>query len=140
MCRADLYVAGRAISVNLVSMGNPHAVSFVSEDVVGFPLEELGPIVEHHYVFPSRVNFEVVRVRGRNDVQARVWERGVGETLACGSGACAIAVAAQLLGYCDTGVRVHLPGGALTVVWEGDGREVLLKGPVAHVFDGEWPD
>lgn len=138
--RAELSAEGRAVSVCLVSMGNPHAVSFVAEDVAGFPLEQVGPAVEHHPMFPARVNFEIARVLGRHEIQCRVWERGAGETLACGSGACAVAAAAQLLGYCDAGVRVQLPGGVLTVSWEGGGHEVLLRGPVEHVFDGEWPD
>jgi len=136
----ELAVMDRVIPVSLVSMGNPHSVAFIEDSVDSFPLGQIGPAMEHHEVFPARVNFEVARVLGRHDIEARVWERGAGETLACGSGACAIAVAAQLLGRCDPGVHVHLPGGILTITWDGLGREVLLKGPVHHVFTGEWPD
>jgi diaminopimelate epimerase len=128
------------VPVSLVSMGNPHAVAFLDESVAEFPLGSVGPAMEHHEVFPARINFEIARVLGRHDIEARVWERGAGETLACGSGACAIAVAAQLLGRCDPGVHVHLPGGVLTITWQGLGHEVLLRGPVQQVFTGEWPD
>jgi diaminopimelate epimerase len=136
----ELEVLDHAMPVSLVSMGNPHAITFLTEGVPQYPLTVVGPAMEHHHVFPSRVNFEIARVLGRQEIQARVWERGAGETLACGSGACAIAVAAQLLGYCDAGVRVHLPGGVLTVTWNGGDSEVLLRGPVEQVFQGEWPD
>jgi len=136
----ELVVGDNWIPVNLVSMGNPHAVTFVAEDVATYPLVGIGPLVEHHTLFPARTNFEVARVTGRHDVEARVWERGAGETLACGSGACAIAVAAGLLGFCDAAVRVHLPGGVLTVTWPGGTEEVMLRGPAEQVFVGEWPD
>lgn len=135
-----LEVLDRTIPVSLVSMGNPHAVAFLDQSVNTFPLERFGPAAEHHAVFPARINFEIARVIGRHDINARVWERGAGETLACGSGACAIAVAAQLRGYCDAPVRVHLPGGILTVTWDGRGGEAVLRGPVQHVFTGDWPD
>ena len=135
-----LFAFDRTIPVSLVSMGNPHAVAFLEESVGEFPLGSVGPAMEHHEVFPARINFEIARVLGRHDIEARVWERGAGETLACGSGACAIAVAAQLLGHCDPGVHVHLPGGVLTITWQGPGHEVLLRGPVQQVFTGEWPD
>lgn len=135
----ELEVLDRAIPVSLVSMGNPHAVAFLTHGVPEYPLAHVGPAMEHHPMFPSRVNFEVAHVHGRHDVRARVWERGAGETLACGSGACAIAVAAQLLDYCDPVVHIHLPGGVLTVTWDGH-SEVLLRGPIEQVFEGEWPD
>jgi len=121
-------------------MGNPHAVTFFTGNVAQYPLAVIGPVMEHHHVFPSRVNFEIARVLGRHDIEARVWERGAGEPLACGSGACAIAGGAQLLGFCDTGVHVHLPGGVLTVTWNGGQSEVFLRGPAAQVFAGDWPD
>jgi diaminopimelate epimerase len=136
----DLTVAGVVLPVSLVSMGNPHAVCFVQDSVNDFPLGQIGPIVEHHELFPARVNFEIALVHGRHDVDVRVWERGAGETLACGSGACAVAVTAQLRGLCDPPVQVHLPGGQLTVRWGGPGAEVLLRGPVQRVFGGDWPD
>jgi diaminopimelate epimerase len=125
------------LSVSLLSMGNPHAVSFLSEPVADFPLTEIGPKVERHPMFPQRTNFEIARVLSRGKIEARVWERGVGETLACGSGACAIAVAAQLLNYVDQQVDIILPGGTLTTYWDTVG-EVLLTGPVEEIFAGEW--
>jgi diaminopimelate epimerase len=134
-----LIVGERKLSLSLISMGNPHAVSFLSEPVADFPLTELGPEVESHPVFPQRTNFEVARVLTPGKIEARVWERGVGETLACGSGACAIAVAAQLLNYVDSPVDIILKGGTLSVSWDGAG-EVLLSGPVEEVFRGEIED
>ena len=125
--------------LNLVSMGNPHAVYFWQRPVSDFPLSRLGPKVERLAIFPNRVNFEVARVLSRNEIEARVWERGAGETLACGSGACAIAVAAQLYGYIENKVDIKLGGGTLGVEWDGAG-EVFLSGPAEIVFSGEWPD
>src|SRR4030042_174409 len=95
-------VAGTELSLNLVSMGNPHAVHFSNEPVADFPMAKIGPLVENLAVFPNRVNFEGARVLDRNTVEARVWERGGGETLACGCGACAITVASKLLGYTES--------------------------------------
>jgi diaminopimelate epimerase len=125
------------LSVSLLSMGNPHAVSFVSEPVASFPLAEVGPKVERYPPFPQRINFEIAKVLSRGKIEARVWERGVGETLACGSGACAIAVAGQLHNYVDDVVDIILPGGTLTISWDRVG-EVLLTGPVEEVFRGEY--
>ena len=125
--------------LNLVSMGNPHAVHFCQEPVVDFPLSDIGPLVENLPVFPNRVNFEVARVLGKNHLEARVWERGIGETLACGSGACAIAVTSTLLGYTGRIVDIKLPGGTLDTEWNGEG-EVILGGPAETVFEGKWPD
>jgi len=132
-------VDGTNLLLNLVSMGNPHAVYFWQQPVSDFPLSRLGPKVENLAIFPNRVNFEVARVVNRQQIEARVWERGVGETLACGSGACAITVAAQLYGYIDNKVDIKLPGGTLGVEWDGGG-EVFLSGPAEIVFSGEWPD
>jgi len=125
--------------LDFVSMGNPHAIYFWQQPVSDFPLEPVGPKVERHKIFPKRTNFEVGRVINRREIEARVWERGVGETLACGSGACAIAVAAQLHGYIDKKVDIKLPGGTLNVQWDGAG-EVFLSGPAEVVFNGEWPE
>jgi diaminopimelate epimerase len=125
--------------LNLVSMGNPHAVYFWQHPVYEFPLSRLGPKVENLPIFPKRVNFEVAQVASRKKVEARVWERGAGETLACGSGACAIAVAARLNSYVDNKVDIKLPGGVLGVDWDGTG-EVYLSGPAEIVFIGEWPN
>lgn len=130
-------IEGRELFLNFVSMGNPHAIYFWQYPVSAFPLSKLGPEVEQHKMFPNRINFEVVNVVSRQQIEARVWERGVGETLACGSGACAVAVAAQLLGYIDNKVDIKLPGGTLEVEWDRVG-EVLLGGPAEIVFTGEW--
>ena len=132
-------ISGKELLLNLVSMGNPHAVYFWQHPVAGFPLSQLGPEVEQHKIFPKGVNFEVARVLNRQQIEARVWEKGVGETLACGSGACAITVAARLYGYIDNKVDIKLPGGVLEVEWDGVG-EVFLSGPAEIVFSGEWPD
>jgi len=132
-------VDGTDLLLNFVSMGNPHAVYFSPHPVADFPLSRLGPKVEHLDIFPNRVNFEVARVVSRQQKEVRVWARGVGETLACGSGACAVGVAAQLRGYTDNKVDINLLGGILQVEWDGTG-EVLLSGPAEKVFSGEWPD
>ena len=134
-----LTIEGRELLLNFVSMGNPHAINFQRQPVSQFPLSRLGPAIEQNELFPNRVNFEVAKVISRKQVDVRVWERGVGETLACGSGACAVAVAAQLLGYIDRKVDIKLPGGILEVVWDRVG-EVLLSGTAEIVFTGEWPD
>jgi diaminopimelate epimerase len=132
-----LVIDGKRLTLSLLSMGNPHAVSFLSRPIADFPLAEIGPKVERHPMFPQRTNFEVARVLSKGKIEARVWERGVGETLACGSGACAIAVAAQLLDYVNRQVDIILDGGTLSVSWDRLG-EVLLSGPVEEVFTGEW--
>jgi diaminopimelate epimerase len=139
MIASPVTIDGEELELSLVSMGNPHAVHFMRDPVANFPLSAAGPKVENHRVFPQRVNFEVARSLSRKQIEARVWERGVGETLACGSGACAIAVAARLYGYIDDTVSVKLPGGVLEVEWDG-AREVFLSGPAQTVFCGEWPD
>jgi diaminopimelate epimerase len=130
-------INGIELTLNLISMGNPHAVHFCQNPVAEFPLAEIGPQVEHLPVFPRRVNFEIGRVIGKDRLEARVWERGVGETLACGSGACAIMVASQMLGFTGRRADVQLPGGLLNIEWNG---EVILGGPAEMVFQGEWPD
>jgi diaminopimelate epimerase len=132
-----LALAERKLALSFVSMGNPHAISFLSQPVADFPLCEIGPQVENHHIFPERVNFEIARVLNRSQIEARVWERGSGETLSCGSGACAIAVIARLKGYTDNEVDIMLSGGNLTIDWDGIG-EVYLSGPVEEVFNGEW--
>ena len=133
----SLTIDGKELHLNFVSMGNPHAVCFWQHPVSEFPLSQLGPKVEQHRLFPDRVNFEVANVVSRQQVEARVWERGVGETLACGSGACAVAVIAQWRGFIGNKVDIKLPGGILNVEWDGVG-EVLLSGPAEVVFTGEW--
>jgi diaminopimelate epimerase len=130
-------IDGTDLPLSFVSMGNPHAVTFIEQPVAEFPLHELGPRVEHHPIFPRRVNFEIVNVGGPGKLTARVWERGSGETMACGTGACAIAVAARLAGHCGDVVDITLPGGVLRIEWDGQG-EVFLEGPAVEVFNGEW--
>ena len=134
-----LRVNGHSFDITCVSMGNPHAVAFIDEPVDDVRLHEIGPLVENHPMFPKRVNFEIVNVVDASTLKARVWERGSGLTMACGTGACAIAVAARLHGYIGDEVSIALPGGELEVSWPGQG-EVVLEGPVATVFEGEWPD
>ncbi|MFW6056354.1 MAG: diaminopimelate epimerase [Chloroflexota bacterium] len=133
-------VPGHTLCVNLVSIGNPHAVMFLDTEPDTYPLGTVGPLLEHHEMFPSRANFEIAQVRTRADIVARVWERGAGETLACGTGACAIAVACIMHELCDNTVHVHLPGGELTITWHGGQEEVKLRGPAVRVFTGNWPD
>ncbi|MCJ7655809.1 MAG: diaminopimelate epimerase, partial [Dehalococcoidia bacterium] len=132
-----LTIGRRGLILSFVSMGNPHAVTFLSQPIADFPLSVVGPQVENHPVFPERVNFEIARILSRNKIEARVWERGAGETLSCGSGACAIAVIARIKGYIDDEVDIMLPGGNLTLTWDGVG-EVYLSGPVEEVFTGDW--
>ncbi len=132
-----LDIEGQRLAVTCISMGNPHAVHFVERPVAEFPLESIGPKVEHHPLFPQRVNFEVARVLARERMEARVWERGAGATLACGSGACAAMVAARLHGLVGERVDITLPGGMLVVEWDGEG-ECYLTGPAELVFVGEW--
>lgn len=132
-----IIVEDRELAVTCVSMGNPHAVFFTNEPVDEYPLLEVGPKVEHHPFFPNRVNFEVVNVLDRSQVKARVWERGVGETLACGTGACAIAVASRLHDVADSPLEVALPGGTLGIEWDGEG-EVYLSGPAEYICTGDW--
>jgi diaminopimelate epimerase len=134
-----LTVGRRSLDLSLVSMGNPHAVYFVPKSAADFPLSSIGPKIENYPMFPERINFEVARVLGRERIEARVWERGVGETLSCGSGACATAVISNRKGYTGNIVDIMLPGGKLTVDWDGRG-DVYLSGPVEEVFNGEWPE
>ncbi|MFH1639830.1 MAG: diaminopimelate epimerase [Chloroflexota bacterium] len=136
---ATVNMMGRDMCLYFASMGNPHAVYFMREPVQEFPLSQIGPAIERHRMFPSRVNFEIVRVIDRENLEVRVWERGAGETLACGTGACAVAVTAHLLDYIDGRVNINLPGGTLNVAWDGAGQ-VLLGGPTEVVFTGIWPD
>ena len=125
------------LKISCVSMGNPHAVAFVEEPIGKFNLLDIGPIIEHHPMFPNRVNFEVVNFINRTSLNVRVWERGSGITQACGTGACAVAVVAHLLGMVDDEVIVSLPGGDLIIRWPGEGN-VEMEGPIETVFEGEW--
>jgi diaminopimelate epimerase len=130
-------VFGRELTVHLVSMGNPHAVCFLDSPVGEFPLSETGPEITENEFFPNGINFEVVNFIDTGRLKARVWERGVGETLACGSGACAIAAIARCRGLTEDNVSITLPGGTLLCEWDGLG-EILLSGPAETVFTGEW--
>jgi diaminopimelate epimerase len=132
-------VDGSTIPVSCVSMGNPHAVVFLAEPPADYPLERIGPQVEHHRAFPARVNFGAAYVASRDRMDVRVWERGAGETLACGSGCCAAMVIAHLKGLVDDEVDITQPGGLLTIEWNGR-NDVYLTGPAEFVFDGDWPD
>jgi diaminopimelate epimerase len=130
-------VDGFNLPLTFVSMGNPHAVAFLEVPVADFPLHVVGPKVEHHPMFPRRVNFEIVNLKGQGQATARVWERGSGETMACGTGACAVAVAARLRGFTRPRLNITLPGGTLGIDWDGHG-EVFLEGNAVEVFEGEW--
>lgn len=131
-----LVADGKEYRVTCVSMGNPHCVTFV-DDPYSVDLEKTGPAFEHHAAFPERVNTEFVRVDGRNELTMRVWERGSGETWACGTGACAVATAGVLNGFCDAGaeITVHLRGGDLSVSYTPEA--VYMTGPAAFAFTGE---
>ena len=131
-----LEIGGRTIEFSVLSMGNPHAVQVV-DDVEQAPLARDGPLIEHHRRFPRRVNAGFMQVLDRRAIRLRVWERGAGETLACGSGACAAAVAGILRGALDSPVTVHARGGELRIAWAGAGRAVLMSGPAQTVFEGE---
>lgn len=131
----ELPVADRLLSVTRVSMGNPHGVTFV-DDLSRFPFTELGPLVESHPRFPERINAEFAEVLDRSRIRVKVWERGAGPTLACGTGACAVAVAASSLDLAERRVLVELPGGVLEIDWQESGN-VFLTGPAELVFTGE---
>ncbi|MBV8488790.1 MAG: diaminopimelate epimerase, partial [Planctomycetaceae bacterium] len=127
------------LDVTAVSMGNPHAIVYVS-DTLSFPLEAIGPALEHHPVFPRRVNVHIVQVIGPEEVRMRTWERGSGLTLACGTGACAVCVAGVLSGRTGRRIVAHLPGGDLELSWQGEGSSVFMTGPATEVFSGDWPE
>ncbi len=133
---APVSVGGAEYRMTCVSMGNPHCVVPV-EDVDGLEIEKIGPLFENHPMFPDRVNTEFIRVLDRNTVQMRVWERGAGETWACGTGACAVAVACALNGWTEEKVLVKLRGGDLEIFWDRDKNTVFMTGPAAVVFEGE---
>lgn len=129
-------VAGRAYDISAVSMGNPHGV-LVVDDVKTAPVAELGPLIESHVRFPARVNAGFMQIVSRNEINLRVFERGVGETLACGTGACGAVVAGRLRGLLDENVKVNLPGGSLQIEWSGEGQAVIMTGPAVTVFHGQ---
>jgi diaminopimelate epimerase len=134
----SLDVAGTTVRVSVLSMGNPHAVQVVT-DVDAAPVTSQGPAIERHLRFPNRVNAGYFSVVDRVTIRLRVWERGAGETLSCGTGACAAAVTGIRKGLVDSPVRVITRGGELRIQWAGTGSPVLMTGPAVTVFEGEWP-
>jgi diaminopimelate epimerase len=131
-----LEVAGKTLKISALSMGNPHAVQVV-EDIESAPVERLGPLIEHHPRFAKRVNAGFMQVMDRNNIRLRVYERGAGETLSCGTGACAAVVAGIRLGLLDSPVNVATRGGLLSITWRGGDTPVLMTGPAITVFSGE---
>lgn len=134
--KEPINVDNKIYEVTCVSMGNPHAVVFV-DDTKNLPMETIGPLFEHHEMFPDRVNTEFVHVADRSHIHMRVWERGAGETLACGTGACASVIACILNGFTDHEVMVSLLGGDLTIRYDEKLDRVFMTGPAVKVFDGE---
>ena len=132
----EIEVDGEIYKMTCVSMGNPHAVVFMDE-VEGLPLEKMGPLFENHVRFPKRINTEFVKVLDENTVEMRVWERGTGETLACGTGACATVVACVLNGLTKEQVTVKLLGGNLQIQWDRESNLIFMTGPATTVFEGE---
>ncbi|ADJ26004.1 diaminopimelate epimerase [Dehalogenimonas lykanthroporepellens BL-DC-9] len=130
-----LSVNGQEHTLAFVSMGNPHAIEFIESDLEAFPLGDVGPSIEKHSMFPSHTNYEIARVIDNSHIEMRVWERGVGETLACGSGACAVVVASWIMGLTEGQVDIKLPGGELKAEWAETG-EVYLTGRAQVVFSG----
>lgn len=134
--RQPIEVFGKTVLTTCVSMGNPHSVVYV-DDVDSLDLEKIGPSYESHPAFPHKTNTEFVEVISRNEVKMRVWERGAGETMACGTGACAVAVASVLNGFTDRDVYVKLRGGDLNIKWSEDDNHVYMKGSATTVFEGD---
>lgn len=135
---APLEVNGQRLLVSCISIGNPHCVIYV-DDVDAAPVETLGPAIETHPAFPNRTNVEFVEVQSRTLLRQRTFERGVGETLACGSGACAAAALSILRGAMDDALRVALRGGELQIAWQGGASSIFMSGPARAVFSGEYP-
>ncbi len=131
-----LSVAGNQLQISAVSMGNPHAV-LVVDDVKTAEVEKLGPLIERHVQFPARVNAGFMQIVSRNEINLRVYERGAGETLACGTGACAAVVAGRLRGLLNEKVKVNLPGGSLRIEWTDESSPVMMTGPAEFVFHGQ---
>ena len=135
-----LIIDGKEYMITCVSMGNPHAVVFIDHDEKELPIEKIGPLFENNEIFPKRTNTEFVRIKDRKHVDMRVWERGSGETFACGTGACASAVACVLNGYTDDEIELQLQGGVLKVKWDRESNQVFMTGPAVTVFEGEITD
>ncbi len=136
---ADLWPEGpEDLRASSISIGNPHCVIQV-DDIDAVPLERVGPALEHHVAFPNRVNVEFIEVVSRDRIRQRTWERGTGETLACGSGACAVAVSARLRDVVDPEVTIELRGGELEIAWADKNSSIWMTGPATTVFKGLWP-
>ena len=134
----NLKVEDKYFKFTCVSMGNPHAITFIDEDVKNFDVHKYGKIVEIDKAFPKRTNVEFINIVDKNNIKMRVWERGAGETLACGTGACASAVASYLNGYTERNVNVELLGGKLEIELNEEDNHVYMTGPATFVFDGEF--
>lgn len=134
---APISVCGQSFAMTCVSMGNPHAVIYV-DDAAAVPLDEVGPAIENHHLFPERVNAHFVEVHSVEEVTMRTWERGSGPTLACGTGASAVCVAGVLTGRTGRDLLAHLPGGDLKLHWRTEDGHVVMTGPAAEVFSGQW--
>ena len=134
-----LTLADRRFQATVVSMGNPHCVIYV-DAITDVLVHGVGPVIECHVAFPRRTNVEFVRVNRTDDVTVRVWERGSGETRACGTGACGVAVAGVLTGRTQRRLTAHLPGGDLQLFWSETDNHVYMTGPAVEVFSGDWPD
>ena len=133
----EVSIGGVPYRITCVSMGNPHCVTFLDQDVREFPLEQVGPLFEKHPLFPEQVNAEFIRVIDRTHLQMRVWERGSGETMACGTGACASFYAAYLNGFTEASAEVELLGGTLQIEYEKETNHIFMTGPATEVFTGE---
>ena len=134
-------IEGNRFEINCVSMGNPHCVIFLDEtfNLEKIPIGLWGPIIENYHIFPNKTNVEFVKVKNKNEIIMRVWERGVGETLACGTGACAASVCSIILGKTiGSKIKVNLPGGILNIYWKGNNYSVFLEGRVTHILDGKY--
>ena len=134
-----IQISDLQLSMTCVSMGNPHAV-FFCDSIEDIELEQLGPVIENHQLFPERINVHFVKVNGPEEFTMRTWERGSGITMACGTGTCASAVAGVLSGRCGRNVLAHLPGGNLEIAWCEEDNCVYMTGPATEVFEGTWPD
>lgn len=133
----EFVFGGNAYRITCVSMGNPHCITYM-DDIKNLEIEKIGPVFENDSIFPDRVNTEFVEVIDRDTLSMRVWERGSGETLACGTGACAVAVASILNGLCNNSVTVKLLGGDLKITWDREADVVYMEGPANIVFTGDW--
>lgn len=136
--RQPIRIGNSSFFVTCVSMGNPHCVVFLEEAVEAMQIESIGPLLECHEIFPKHTNVEFVNILSKEELRMRVWERGSGETLACGTGACAVAAAAIVNGYADTRVRIHLTGGELEIFWNRKENRIYMTGTAVRVYEGDF--